>query len=782
MSGPPVRIEIHGRRLDAVPAVHFRVAFAGEVHRLCSDPATRPAAIAVELDPVAAAAAAAWLRELGVGPGRRTTLPCMLALAGPAPAGRTPADRMMRVLHLSPADSIVEAIRCAVELDVPLYGVDLEETAGARDRPLLLEDPASAAHRLGEYVRGNAPYADFARDDGIDGRRESAMAARLRTVLARHGRVLFTGGIAHWPRLERLLRDEAVPPEPAEPAGAEAPPALRRFLVHPALAVRYMDLFPAFVEGWETVRRPADRPGAFTPGEGVDFAQKFAQLLGAAYDEHLAPRQERQQIDRRLEDLEARADFEQLLAGLCVVDQRRIPDMYTTLLAAKGTMSPGFCERLAGVMMRFPWAAPEDFRDLPVLAPAPDGGEERAEIYERVPGSSHYWRRRGVVGVSSREVGGPGVGGPLPWSWREWPPPEEREWTGVNQMINWPPVDDLVTAMSLRAMSIASERGERRRVEPFDGSMLDGLHLKSTLRAHARGDDDRYFVRDVLKRRASAKSPSEGWDPIVWIFRLGRLPGSEWDLLIDPVEEFFRYGYFENPDAVRARVPPRSHMVEQVMFARRRGIAELDADSGAPPAVRACRAIDHAYELQGILLYCPCHFASPAAAAWAERTECRRNPFVPLENPFAWGRRTLSPEVLETFRTRYGVELDPGDWPGTMVRMAVPFAERGVTVVAPDSFALPDSIFGEAARRGKEIRVVPHSFLPRTALRKMSLWFAVPARVDQAGARIDEGISRAFGEEPSANRRLLPAQWADYGVRRREAGERGAGGTAGGAP
>jgi hypothetical protein len=32
-------------------------------------------------------------------------------------------------LYISPADSIIEAVRCAIELDIPVYGVDLNDFA-----------------------------------------------------------------------------------------------------------------------------------------------------------------------------------------------------------------------------------------------------------------------------------------------------------------------------------------------------------------------------------------------------------------------------------------------------------------------------------------------------------------------------------------------------------------------------------------------------------------------------------------------------------------------------
>src|SRR6516225_5357938 len=76
-----LQLQINGASLWAVPSVHFRLPFAEEVNWLCST--VKPDAVAVELGPVTASAAVAWLKDLGVGQGRGATLPCMLGLMKP---------------------------------------------------------------------------------------------------------------------------------------------------------------------------------------------------------------------------------------------------------------------------------------------------------------------------------------------------------------------------------------------------------------------------------------------------------------------------------------------------------------------------------------------------------------------------------------------------------------------------------------------------------------------------------------------------------------------------
>ncbi|MEQ1839093.1 MAG: hypothetical protein ABL994_01680, partial [Verrucomicrobiales bacterium] len=212
-------------------------------------------------------------------------------------------------------------------------------------------------------------------------------------------------------------------------------------------------------------------------------------------------------------------------------------------------------------------------------------------------------------------------------------------------------------------------------------------------------------------------------------------------------------------------------MIEQVGFGRRLKPFELSGDSVAPPAVRSCLKVSNCMDLQGVLLYTPSHFTVVDNAVWAENWmrerrkdpgKCERNPFGSSPSPFSGTGRTFSPALEKMFRERHGLRLNLGDWAVSMARMAIPFARRVVTVIAPDRFTLPRAVFDEAARRSVEVRVVPHSYFPREALRKVALWLSMPAFVDAEGAKFDPIFTRVFGEEPDCNHRLIPIYWRDY--------------------
>lgn len=185
MSGQALSLRYRNSDLLAVPAVHYRHEFASMVNGLCFGTVKPPAAIAVELGPGIARAAELWLRELTMDNDGQKTLPVMLgllrrnrfiraslqdkALRLQRQTGMDLSELPLETLHreldfaswellcFSPTDSIIEAVRCALQLNIPLYGVDLEESAGGDYQSLLIRDPAAARSDFPAYIAQMPP-------------------------------------------------------------------------------------------------------------------------------------------------------------------------------------------------------------------------------------------------------------------------------------------------------------------------------------------------------------------------------------------------------------------------------------------------------------------------------------------------------------------------------------------------------------------------------------------------------------------------------------------------
>ena len=182
-------------------------------------------------------------------------------------------------------------------------------------------------------------------------------------------------------------------------------------------------------------------------------------------------------------------------------------------------------------LLGFPWANPEEFNDLPILAPAgshvelisPDG--DGKPLYIQTPS----------------DMSGPAVELPMPSKWlyeyRRRGIPTERE--GIR--ANWVPIDTLMDAYSFRASQMArEEQSPESRSEVFEGSLYDGLDLKPTLRSAARGEDRVYVRRSIRMPAVVADADDIDGFPVVWI--IGNTPGSvDWSFSSDSLSTLRRF-------------------------------------------------------------------------------------------------------------------------------------------------------------------------------------------------------------------------------------------------
>ena len=115
------------------------------------------------------------------------------------------------------------------------------------------------------YVFKYGGIAAMCRDPYVDGRREYTMAARLKSLAGRHKRILFTCGLAHWEMIQKLMKDPDI--RPAEILIPEGSFNFTRVIIHPRMAVTFMDIYPVLTTLYEQNRHnPLNKskdPGIF---------------------------------------------------------------------------------------------------------------------------------------------------------------------------------------------------------------------------------------------------------------------------------------------------------------------------------------------------------------------------------------------------------------------------------------------------------------------------------------------------------------------------------------
>src|SRR3972149_8621081 len=92
--------------------------------------------------------------------------------------------------------------------------------------------------------------------------------------------------------------------------------------------------------------------------------------------------------------------------------------------------------------------------------------------------------------------------------------------------------------MSLRAVKYTGKIQDRK-AENFEGSLMEGIDIKTTIRSYSRGRECLY-VKDISEEALNYAGPLEGF-PVVWILGPDESKGSEWIVLQEPSSYLARY-------------------------------------------------------------------------------------------------------------------------------------------------------------------------------------------------------------------------------------------------
>ena len=768
--------------LIGVPAVHNRAVFAEIVNRTCAGEETRPDAVVVELDPAGAKAAAGWLTELGAASGE-APLPCMLGLSrrnkkihprfreaalhlqeatglqlheiAPDVLHRELGYSAVSLLCLSPADSIIEAIRCALELEVPLYGIDMDDTSlFVEGGAFTCRDPVSARDDFGTYIRLHGHLADRARDDHSNTRREIVMAARLKRLLMRHRRVLFTCGLGHWRNITRLLADEDL--LPARDVPQEGPVTYTRVLVHPLKALQCMDIFPAITAAYESLRQPANCSASHSAE--VDFQEQFQRCLERTNSRYFDALTDEGEKFSSPESNHGFISFGNYLINLCLLAQQFTPDLSVTLSTARSMMPGHFVNTLGDVFMEFPWVSPADFPNLPVIGPdTPQdegNGEGSGRTVLQVPtlspdGSPNSYERSEPFYMSAMHVE-EGRGRMVPrWKWPEEPPPARSDEGRYCHHYIWPPCENLFYASMYEAVNIADACRQDLRTEAFTDSLHDGLDLKASLHSCISGKN-RLFVRRAVKKPArpvrgepvpAVYSGQLELQPAVFIFsRETEKRTFNWDYLRPGDSELYDdlspkgKRLFDRLVGDRART-----FVESIHVGELQPVPEY-----MKPWVRSLR-----------LLHGSVRFGNPCvnffqSAAWLEKGRFKVSPMV-----YGYGGVE---EIIEMYRERHQIVVDRENWGNALIQIALPYTPvtRRVIVVAPKDFRISGDVRNEARRRRVELFQLPLSSFPTERINLIRRQYAVMA--GQGGKEYPPELERIFGHHQHTYRNLLPRE------------------------
>ncbi len=755
MSDTPLALELNGTELIPVPSVHYSTPFACEVHILCRDMKTRPDAVVVELGPHTAAELNEWLGSL---PEER--LPLMLAyvkrnrMLRPsfkdrcvrlqketcAPLSELDSDLLKEelnyysreVLYLTPTDSIIEAARSAAELGIDFYGVDLEEMALPIYKEQIFPDPLNGGTGIHNYIKKNMSIDNNNFDRYIDPRREIVMAARLKTIMKTHKRVLFVCGMGHWLSIQQLLTNPEI--KPGKLACAAPPFKSMRVLAHPSLATQYIDRFPAVAMMYEKWRREASvKQTALKPLEHKRIRLDFDRIIKNVCKKYFHG--ENHCSKKRISnDLVVYPKWRTFLRNMDLLNLREISDMGLTLRAAKTMMSDNFLITLRNSFMNIPWADPKDYPDYPVLSQSSNHSDnlfmEDLGTFTAVPAFTGAANTPLRVEEHTQKQNIKSSN-PLSFSKR-------HTWTA------W---DYLISGLSLSAIRDASVRASKKRSEPFSGSLLDGFDMKRTIREYTRGKESVFVKENANDAFTYAIRTNDGF-PVVWL--LDDEPDElqqSWIPLYESMHWIQRHS-FSPKHCMEVIKKQGDKMVALIGYGNRNIECPDNRISGN--------------KFAGLILFQPICWNNIQFARWGETTAYRRNPIA--ENIFLDSK--YSSELKSIFQSTLGLELPTEniDWKTSLILMAIPFSRGVVTLVAPRSCRISPMVNKIAKQMNVHIARTDLDNYPPARRRRLSLNYMAPSICSDPETIFEPWVGEALGESPTDNRELVPAHWRDFGI------------------
>lgn len=753
-----MQLQLKNGIITAVPAIHNRAVFADRVNQLCSDKWKIPKAIVVELGPGMTHFVKDWLVDLGTKRNRKSILPCMLGVTttnnlihpdckdslldlqlhtvkrinniSPEILNQVYGYTDRTLVCLSPTDSIIEAIRCGIELEIPVFGIDMEVHANGLSNSVLFENSQLALSGVDDYIERNEEATGFVRDPYIDFRREFIMASQIKAVLSEFKNILYTGGIAHWYSLKKLLNDPNVLPAKI-PGTSES--RFKKVIVHPEIAIRSTDLFPVFSAIYEKRRQPAGKRST-----GFQNIPNPAELYKQILSETIFKCGEDPAFQNK--SLILIPEFERILIHFSMLGGKISPDWSDMLHVAYSMMPDEFCRILESCIMDIgqPWASNRTFPKLPVIEPSgnsnnaeisnkgriatptPDAQKQKGLDYHH--SGSFYFQNIKEAAYANKSL--------KHWKWIDKPRGGKSDKYRFAWI--WPPSECLLYGTALQAAKINPADKSKDKSVVFEGSLYEGIDVKKSMRSFITGDK-KLYVR-VSSGKESAIPDGKNPEPAVFIFEDNEtIPKAHWDMFLggstigNHVRDYNKFKLVTNQFGT--------------CF-----VASIAYETDLPVPIEMNPMVRNYNSLAGITLFGnPC-INSSQSAQWLEDTDYKCCPIL---------ETSTVANLQQKYREWFKISFWGYDWKNLLIMYAIPYCKEQLVVIAPDGFTPDPRITRECKARKTELTIIPLSFYPAEKIKTMRKRYSVRTN-DANGFDFESDAEEIFGEKSDNHFNLLP--------------------------
>ncbi len=447
------------KNVRLVPILHNRVEFALEVrHQFAS---FRPEIVAIEYPPTIGEKLLEGIKRL----------PLLSVLY------YEEDDHTFIYLPIEPTDGQIEAVRLALSQNLPVHFIDRDTEGYPVDRTPM-PDPYSI-RRIGywRYCRSFLNEHPGPLPDPQDQLRERAMAYHLQQLNSEGKRVLFVGGLAHFPGLLTYLDEPQV-----EVIGRKSRDSVMLAHLHGESSREIMTEIPFLAALYERFR---DDPHTPEP----DRLEAIDGLIEKARKNHLKKDKDEVSVSQL-------RVFNKFVTNYALLSGFLTPDLYQLLVAARGSVDDNFAYEVWDLATEYPWQT--DSPGLPVLRLK---GKDLFLDQKRIR-FHRYFRtlRKRLVSV------------PIKRRQKEKFPGEWKRDFKSHTICSHQPEDIIVEGFGdyLKRRALKEKSEDNTRVVPFVSSMMDGIDIRETLRNWKEGT---VYVRENIPFKGKVGSAVIVFDP-----------------------------------------------------------------------------------------------------------------------------------------------------------------------------------------------------------------------------------------------------------------------------
>ncbi|MEK6796516.1 MAG: conjugal transfer protein TraB [Spirochaetota bacterium] len=433
----------------AIPSIHSRAYFAKAV---------REAFIVFSPDIIAVEQPSVFIHTLREAVSRLPNLSIILR----------EADGEAIYIPVDPADSIIEAIRLAIEHEIPFACIDKDIDAFPENsRYLMPDDYLLETIGLERYYTEVLARHSFHAADAESEKRERFIAGNIFSLAAKHKRVLYVGGLSHWENIKRHLA-ENIPPQAEHER--EGPISIHHLSRDSRLTV--LGEMPFITHAYELYR--SGKEASFDKRaliERIFFEAKRAYTLPLPSNQL--------------------SGMMKYLRNLALIDRHVLPDHIDVLTAAKCFVNNEFALNVLETLSYYPHDDEDEAYPTMRIVKDPLTDSLEGHLREKkikLNRRDTLWRTvRKTISVTER---------PAEQYEGEW----EDVWrSSTNHMSHVPEDIRMERYMDYLRTRIMDKLNESRtRVHPFTASIEDGIDMRETIRNYHNGI---VYVREVPRIR-----------------------------------------------------------------------------------------------------------------------------------------------------------------------------------------------------------------------------------------------------------------------------------------